>query len=201
MAGNLRARLGYCPASVDTGDAGIIANHDNTLRLASRNKPDADWLIAIEDDADPVLDFYKQAEQALAHCPTPVASLYFGYVGQRRRSTNLLLALRDPHWIMCRGLMSAVCLAVHRTVLDALLAAAECHTDMTVDERYSAATRDIDTGIWVAHSNPSLVNHLDPGTVSDGGGKPDIERKAYQVGVRDTWNGKHQRLHHKIWGH
>jgi len=200
MATQLQKQLGLCPVVIDPGDVGIVANHDWTLKRAHTNYPLADWFIAIEDDADPVDDFYTQADKALASCPAPVASLYFGYVGQRRRATNLMLGMRDPHWIMCRGFTSAVCIAVHKSLIHAFLHTAADITNMTVDQRYSAAVRHCAKDLWVPHSNPSLVDHLD-GDGVDGHPGVKIERKAYQTGTRDEWTGKHQKLHHRVWGY
>jgi hypothetical protein len=199
MAVALRHRLGYCPISVDT-ERDIIGNHDATFKLSAQNAPLADWHIAIEDDTDPIPDFYQQADAALAQCPAKVASLYFGFVGQRRRNTHLLLHLQDPHWIMCRGFTSAVCIAIHTSFLDRFLRAAEQQPEgMTVDERYSGAWRDVAPEIWVPHSNPSLVDHIDgEGVLS---GHPGVPRKAYHTGTREHWTGKNQELHHRIWGH
>lgn len=198
MAASLQQRLKWCPVSVDT-DSDIIGNHDDTLKLAARSVA-ADWYVAIEDDADPIPAFYQQARDALDQCPTKVASLYFGFVGARRRSTNLLLGLRDPHWILCRGFTSAVCIAVHKSILYEFLTAAEKQPPgMTVDERYSAAVRACAPEIWVAHSNPSLVNHVDGDGVLSG--HPGVERRAYHVGVREHWTGKNQKLEKPIWGH
>lgn len=198
MADRLSHQLGWCPVNVDEGD-GIIANHDATLRLAAETKH-SDWVIAIEDDARPVYGFVDQADAALAEAPGVVASLYFGFVGARRRDTNLMLALRDPRWIMCRGFTSAVCIAVFRPYLDRFLQTAADITGMTVDERYSAAVRRAGPDIWVPHSNPSLVDHLD-GDGVDGHPGTKIERRAYHVGGREKWTGENQKIWRPIWGH
>lgn len=198
MAEKLSRRLDWCPVNVDAG-AGIIANHDATLRLAADVKPKSDWVVAIEDDAVPTYGFLQQADQALSEAPGAVASLYFGYVGARRRDTNLMLHLRDPHWILCRGFTSAVCIAVFRPYLERFLQTAGTITGMTVDERYSATVRKTSADIWVPHSNPSLVEHLDSPTIGET--NSGIERRAYAVGTREKWTGENQKLWRRIWGH
>jgi hypothetical protein len=196
MAMRLADKLG-APISMDSdGDnahVGIISNHDSALRLAARW--DADWDVVIEDDAEPIPGFCEQASAALATIPEPVASLYLGWVGKPRRRITFTLDRVDPCWVLRPGFTSAVCIAVRKTFVEPLLEEAETIEGMTVDERYSAAARQLGYQ-WVPHSNPSLVEHSDvPGVDGDCG----IPRHAYRVGARDEWTGRSTRFWEKIW--
>ena len=184
MSESLASQLD-CPISMDVGTRGSIANHDATLRLAA--EADADWLIAIEDDAQPVADFYDQAERALRECPAPIASLYFGYVGKRDPGMDYLLRTQDRHWIMGTGLANAVCLAVHRTFYPQLMSLCTESNDLPADHRYSEAALQLGYD-WVPHAYPSLVEHADVDSLIAGRPTPDFERKAYAVGGREVWS-------------
>jgi hypothetical protein len=194
MAERLALQL-RAPVVLDNGQSGIIRNHDNTLRLAAECNPTADWVIAVEDDAQPVAGFLEQAVAALAVAPTPMVSLYHGWKAKPRYDVQLLLRARDPHWVMMRGFTSAVCIAVRRDSVEALLNRAADLREMTVDQRYSEAAARL-RQMWIAHAHPSLVQHAD---VVGVGGPAGMARRAYEVGTRDGWTGKYVRVWRGIW--
>lgn len=188
MAESLAAQL-ECPISMDDGTIGGARNHDETLRLAGGT--DADWIIAMEDDALPVPNFHEHAAAALAVSPSPVTSLYFGYVD--RPDAGIVERLKpDIHWLSLHALANTVCLAVRRDHLEPLLTEASKYGEMCCDMRYEQAA--IKLGITsFAYSNPSLVQHRDGKTVNYTGA-PHISRQAYQVGSRPQWGTKTLRL-------
>ena len=183
MAEALQSQLD-CPVSMDDGTLGSERNHDKALKLAAEKL--SDWVILIEDDAQPIPEFYEQASAALAVAPQPIASLYFGYIGDDR-ALGPKLSSADPHWFVSDGLANTVCLAVRRDFLPALLEAAERYPDIPSDLRYERAAYSLSQNTF-AYSYPSLVEHADVQTVHYTGA-PHVERRAFRVGTRPEWIG------------
>lgn len=181
------------PIVWDDGTVGILENHDRAFLLAALWP--RDWCVVIEDDAVPVEGFRAQASLALDAVTQPVASLYFGYVGQPRRRISQALERADPHWVMKPGLTNAVCVAIRTELVEPLITKARETDGMTCDQRYSWAAKQLGHQ-WVPHSHPSLVEHSDiPGT----GGACGIPRHAYSVGSRLEWSSKHVRFWERVW--
>lgn len=186
QAEDLAARLG-CPISMDEGDLGSIVNHDAAMRLAAQTP--ADWTITMEDDASPIPDFHAQAAAALATAPIPFASLYYGYVGHPEESITTMLAENDPNWYVIQGWANTVCVAVRSDHVATLLNTSEKITEeLPADHRWGEAARRLGYG-WIPHSYPSLVEHLDKGSLIAGPQPPGFRRRAYVVGGRELWTG------------
>lgn len=183
MAHDLAIQLD-APISMDEGERGSVANHNATLRLAAESA--ADWVMVMEDDAEPIPEFREQAAAALAVCPGPFASLYFGYVGAPDARIAAELAHKNPHWVMRQGLSSAVCLAIRADHIDPFFAQIEQVTeDLPADHLYAEAAFALGHR-WNPHSHPSLVNHRDSGSLI-AGDPPNFHRRAYRVGRRAQW--------------
>jgi hypothetical protein len=175
---------------MDDGSLGTERNHDETLQLASLTP--SDWIVLVEDDAQPVPEFYEQASMALAVAPQPVASLYFGYIGYDG-GLGAKLDAADPHWFVTGGLVTTVCLAVRRDFLWPLLKAAQSHPGIPSDLRYERAAHSLGQDAF-AYSYPSLVEHADIRTVHYTGAAH-VPRRAYRVGTRPEWIPSQTRLH------
>jgi hypothetical protein len=190
MALTLSHLLYNAPISMDDGSLKCVANHDATFALAAETP--SDWVICMEDDAQPVAWFYEQAEAALRMSPAPMVSMYFGYLGVRDEGSMRSFE-QDTHWILRRALANTVCTCVHRSIYDRFIAAAhEQDPLIPCDLRYERA--GIAVGVeWFAYTNPSLVEHADVRTVHDTGADV-IERKAYVVGTRPFWNKSTMKL-------
>lgn len=184
MAAELQDQLDGCPVAMDDGSVGGAINHDRAFYLAAQL--DSDWVICMEDDALPVEGFYKQASMALTVAPTPVVSLYHGWIQDPDPGTVERIAT-GAHWIMRRALATTVCTCVRRDIFPAFMKAAEeVHPDRPCDMRYEIAA--LATGQErFAYSCPSLVEHHDGQTVHYTGAVH-IPRRAYKVGTRPEWN-------------
>jgi hypothetical protein len=177
-----------CPVSMDDGSIGCSFNHDEAFKLAAQTP--ADWMICIEDDAQPVPDFREQASMALAACPRayPVVSLYFGYIGDSSHfAPHIDIDAIDAHWLIMPALASTVCLCVRGDFFPGFFKIAENLPHMTSDQRYESAARQLHVED-IAYSWPSLVNHDDTKTVHYTGA-PHVPRRAYRVGSREQWDG------------
>ena len=148
------------------------------------------WLCALEDDAVLVDGFLDQLEAALAAAPEPVVSLYLGrqrppqYQDAIRIATEKAEADPDVCWIVAPRLYQAVGVVIYRDLV----------ADM-VEHTRRKAFFPIDDGIasWarrhqyrVAHTWPSLIDHLDGPSVAHTHRRPP-GRVAWRTGVRDAW--------------
>lgn len=175
------------PVAMDEGDRGSVANHDAALRLAA--EVSADWMVVIEDDAQPISDFRAQAAAALATAPAPIAGFYYGYVGSPDETIRALLIEKDPCWYIVQGLANAVCTAIRADFVEPLLHAATLVTeDLPSDHRWAEAAYGLGYR-WLPHSYPSLVEHADTGSLI-AGSTTGFARRAYKVGGREHWTGK-----------
>lgn len=177
-----------CPVSMDDGSIGCSSNHDEAFRLAAEEP--ADWMICIEDDAQPVHDFREQAAMALQACPRqyPVVSLYLGYVGDSSHfGPDIDLDEIQEHWLVMPALANTVCLCVRGDFFPLFFSIAQSMPHMTSDQRYEGAARQLLVED-IAYSWPSLVNHDDTQTVHYTGA-PHVPRRAYRVGSREHWTG------------
>jgi hypothetical protein len=186
MAWSLAEQLD-CPISMDDGSSDSDRNHDETLRLAAQTP--SDWIIAMEDDAQPVPGFREQACMALAVCPDPIASLYFGWIQEPDSGFMSAFDEQDPHWFRLTALANTVCLAIHRDFWPPFLDALEGCTETTSDGKYEHAALSLGQKTF-AYCYPSLVEHADGRTVHYTGADH-VPRRAYKVGTRPAWSALH----------
>ena len=187
MAWRLQDKLA-CPISYDDGSLGSALNHDETLRIAGVGS--SDWVIAMEDDAQPVDDFYVEAARALSVAPEPIVALYYGYIGDDRE-LGRMLAEDDCHWLVSTALSNTVCTCIRRDFYPAFMEAVSIGTATASDMKYEQAAKSIGQHRF-AYSYPSLVEHADEQTVHYTGADH-VERHAYRVGTRGIWDGSRVR--------
>lgn len=179
---------------IDDGTVGSGGNHRQLFTLMAEHFPDADWLVALEDDAVPVDGFRHQLAMALAACPAGICGLYTGgppiYPPCRRSSVcDSLRAAEevDAHFINAPVLLHAVAYAIRADrVPDVIANVSGDHWDAAVSEW---AQRN---GITVAHTHPSLVDHLDgPPIITERvGSSARGRRKAWRTGGRTEWTSR-----------
>lgn len=184
--------------TLDDGTLGCHGNHRRILDHLST--VGTDYIIVLEDDAQPVDGFLQQANTALDAAPTchyddgtsgpaPIVSFYLGtgYPRYWQRGIGKALdkadALNAP-WIIGEHLLHAVAYAIR--------------TDLIPDLLDNLAPLPIDNAIteWarprqhqIAYTYPSLVDHQDGETVIINRTPRRQPRHAHRLGTRDTWRG------------
>ncbi len=172
--------------SVDDGTRGCEGNHRNVWQWMLHR--DTDWMVVLEDDAQPIAGFTTQLGQALTHAPTGIVSLYLGRLrppwAQQAIQTGIA-ELGDAHWLLSNHLLHAVGYAIHHTLLESLIH----HPD-------SRAPIDQHISLWapqqVAYCYPSLLGHSDGPTVvnhPDGEPRPP-GRVAWKTAAHHNWSNR-----------
>lgn len=196
-AAKLRQSVGAVVVNRDDGTLGCEGNHIVVLRqLAARHN---DWCVVLEDDAIPVRDFRVHVKAALACAPAAIVGLYLGTgnpsgVPGRAVGEAVRTALKkDRAWITGDCLIGSVGYAVRVRLITAMLAGITGRVGEELPLRISRWAQE--TGMTVAYTQPSLVNHLDgvPIGFSEAEfaalrGTAGAERKAWSFGVRKDWD-------------
>lgn len=200
----LESTVGADHLHLDDGTLGCTRSHRKVWDTLWRNRGEAEWLVVLEDDAEPVGGFGEQLAAALAVAPSPVVSLYLGRKRPARYQPRIAYAVSntDAHWITMPVLIHAVAVAMRVDAarlwrLNGDLAVARLHLapdETPIDEAISHWLKA--EGLVAAYSHPSLVDHADEDTLAD---HPDGQprkpgRVAWKVGIRDDWNSSITRL-------
>lgn len=188
--------------SLDDGSMGCEANHHAVLTyLADQaNLVELDgptWLVALEDDAQPVPDFPHHLDRALAASPSPVVGLYLGTGNpsgsvQRALITAITSArATDRAWLQADWFVSAVGYAVKRELVDDLL---DFCRDRTEEWPLRVTRWAQDRVIDVSYTFPSLVNHADVQSVISPTRFNRQPRRAHSWGVAGKWKTRVVRI-------
>jgi GR25 family glycosyltransferase involved in LPS biosynthesis len=168
---------------------GCDANHRRTWHALTTTQ--AEWLVVLEDDAQPVPDFTNQLQQALAVAPTHIISLYLGrqYPSHWQPAiarTTTEANQTDAHWITTDAAIHAVGLAIHTTLVPHMLQHQRTH--LPIDQAITKWAQQHNHPI--AYTWPSLINHADlPTLVRHPDGITRTQgRIAWQTGQRNQWN-------------
>lgn len=184
--------------ALDDGTLGCQLNHCRTLKhLATQG---AEYVLVLEDDAQPVDGFLQQVTAALAAAPTceyedgtatpaPIVSFYLGsgYPKQWQRGIQRAITKADKNdatWIISEHLLHAVAYAIRTDLIQDLLANLP---DLPIDQAISEWARP--RGHMVAYPWPSLCDHSDGDTVITGRRPRTTPRKAWRTGTRNNWCG------------
>ena len=176
--------------SIDNGLMGCDENH-YTVQKHLCALPST-WSIVLEDDAVPVDDFRRQAEQALVMAPSPIVSFYLGKRRPPHWQNRICHAVAqaandDASWIISTHLLHAVGYAIRTELLPSLLD----HTSARPsDEHITNWARRF--GHVISYTFPSLVDHADLPTIVD---HPDGQprhpgRTAWYTATREHWTTK-----------
>lgn len=150
---------------LDAGQYGPGVNHLRAWALLAAD-PHADWLIAIEDDAIPCVDFEHQLAALLPTAPTPVVSLYLGtghpaHLVRHAARMQAQAEARGDDWLTLPTMNHAVAVCIRADLAADMLT----HLDgvdwrrLAVDEAIGSWTRD--RGHEVSYPTLSLVDHRD----------------------------------------
>lgn len=171
-------------------------NHIRVLTALNRYAtPFDEWVVVLEDDAQPIPHFRQQAVLALEQAQTSLVGFYLG-TGNPNGPTQQAIApavraarASDSHWIVADWFISTVGYAVRSTWLPALIAGIS-DVGGPVDNRINEWSHRVRMKTWI--TQPSLVDHADARTLIGGGGIPDLEqvmpRRAHRLGARREWS-------------
>lgn len=181
--------------SLDDGTLGCEGNHRRVL--AHLAEVDADHVVVLEDDAQPVEDFHTQVAAALDAAPAPVISFYLGTGYPLRWQGAIRRALQradhqDAAWITSTRLLHAVGYAIRGDIIDDLL---DHMPPLPIDEAITAWCKT--RGHQVAYTVPSLVDHADHDTVITRRAPRRRPRRAHRTGTRTNWNSPTTTLDHQ----
>jgi hypothetical protein len=186
--------VGAAYMSLDNGLLGCNGNHRRVWRyLADKQSPHVDWLITLEDDAQPVDGFHERLEQVLAATPAPVISFYLG----RKRPPLVQYMIEpatkradnhDASFIVSRHLLHAVGLAIRSDLVEDMLA--KLDQILPIDEAIDAWVNK--HRYRVGYTWPSIVDHADGETLLKhrDGAKRETGRVAWRAGTRDHWENR-----------
>lgn len=186
---------------VDDGTYGVMGNHCLTLEKLYENgrRSGREWIVVLEDDAQPVPSFHRQLSAALDAAPSRIVSLYngCGHPAHRQQQFADLAKRADVHWITHQYFRHAVAYAIHVDVIELGLIdhmIAMSRNRWAPDDAISKFARSV-LREPVAYSNPSLVDHEDGPTMVKGRTSKGIPmlsrrrpRKAHWVGTRLLWS-------------
>lgn len=167
---------------MDEGDRGSLATHD--LAWWSACTPEADWVMVLEDDAEPILGFRHYAEQALAHLPgSGAVSFYLGTGRPRQGSVSRALSRAgDASWLRSRSAWWGPSIALPAGHVVPMLERVQSST-LPYDQRLSTYLRS--AGIRCYYTLPSLVEHADgPSLIRD----CPLPRRAHRVEAPSGFN-------------
>jgi hypothetical protein len=175
--------------SWDDGSAGAEANHRKAWEWHKEHT--LGWALVLEDDAEPVPGFLRQASAALAEAPSQVVSFYLGQSRppqwQQKISDAIAKAdANDAHWILSTALIHGVAVAIKSELIPSMLNWVT-QTPLPIDEAISHWCRAHHK--VVAYTHPSLVDHADTGTLIKHRDKlpRDTGRVAWRTGSHKHW--------------
>lgn len=185
----LRDQLG-ASVVLDDGSHGENKNGDRAWGLGLMLGED--WTVVLQDDAIPVPDFRRQAESALAQHPDSLVSFYVGTTrpkAERVKAAVVRMELDGAAWMQHSTLLWGVGVGMPTKDIDGFLSWAKSRRSLPYDERLGAYFQA--QGSPVYYTYPSLVDHADEKTlVRHKAGPPKGPRRAWRVGVPQTWNTK-----------
>lgn len=186
-AHNLMEATGAAFLSLDNGSKGCNGNHRHVLEWLSTSP--TEWVVVLEDDAQPVDDFRTQLEAALTAAPCDIVSLYLGTNYPRLWQRGIQRATTradqsDSPWLVSEHLLHAVGYCIRTTLVLDLL---EALPEMPIDDAITTWARD--QGRRIAYTWPSLVDHEDADTLISKRPTRNAPRKAHRTGTRTQWAG------------
>lgn len=186
-AHNLMEATGAAFLSLDNGSKGCNGNHRHVLEWLSTSP--TEWVVVLEDDAQPIDDFRTQLDKALTAAPCDIVSLYLGTNYPRLWQRGIQRATTqadqtDSPWLVSEHLLHAVGYCIRTTLVPDLL---EALPEMPIDDAITTWARDQEHHI--AYTWPSLCQHQDGESLIGGRPSRNAARRAHRVGTREGWHG------------
>lgn len=192
QAHQLREHTRAAYMSIDNGTLGCENNHHRVWTWCTNHarRHHHDWVIVLEDDAQPITDFPDQLANALRYAPTPILSFYLGTSRPPQHQPRIRAATQQAEttgaaWITSPRLYHAVAVAIQTSHAHHMLTHLKPH--IPIDENithWARANHHIIAYTWPSlcdhHDQPTLVQHRDH--------KPRNQpRKAWKHGT-PNWN-------------
>jgi len=153
---------------------------------------DSEWVVCLEDDAQPVGNFDVHLAAALEYAPAPVVGLYLGTGNPsgeaQRQIRQAVVAAQETNkaWLMADCLIGSVGYAVETHLLPDLI---DFITDREEELPLRISRWAQDRGISICYTAPSLVNHDDGDSIGlPWRGPKRLQRRAWWCGTRSSWN-------------
>lgn len=168
------------------GDGSERSATDNHVRALQHADPESDWIVVLEDDAEPIEDFTSVLFNQLSEVDNDkIISLYLGKQRppsiQKTLQRTIEAATDDTSWLSSRSLYWGVGVCIPGKFVESLSdhVLTSSHPWDTSVGRW-ALTNSVE--VW--YSWPSLVDHLDEKTTinhADGMGRSE-GRRAWRTG-------------------
>lgn len=192
LANSLALRTGGEIIVDPVGDGSERSATDNHVRAMLSVGSTEDWVVVLEDDAEPIDDFQSVLRDQLSEVNVPsVVSLYLGMGRPARIQKTIERTISDlpgtASWIECRSLFWGVGVCIPGSYVDSV---AEYALSSSRPWDQAVSLWAMSKRLPILYTWPSLVDHIDEDTTithSDGQGR-DPGRKAWRVG-RPTTNG------------
>lgn len=185
---------------------GCASNHIRVLSDLYGYAKHNEWIIVLEDDAQPVDDFRKQAELALAQADSALVGLYLGTsnpggVIQRAIEPAVINAEAvDSNWVVADWFISGPGYAVRSDVVVSLIDSLMVSRG-PVDVRINEWARYESIPTWYTY--PSLINHDDAQSLINAHLSTTTVRRAWRAGGRTEWCSSTTQMEHvdaQAWG-
>jgi hypothetical protein len=172
---------------------GCADNHIRVLQQLSMMATKGEWLIVLEDDAQPVENFRREVKGPLRVTGSQLVGLYLGtgsIHGATQRAIIPAVAAAEAagaHWIVADWFISTVGYAVASPLLPALIKGIS-NDGGPVDNRINEWMQGAGVKTWYTY--PSLVNHDDDGPSLISAVQVQPPRVAHRFGTRPIWSSK-----------
>lgn len=166
QARNLARTVSAAVLSIDDGALGCDANHSRVWRaLLDLARSDQQWLVVLEDDAQPIPDFTRQLAHAFHWAPTPIVSFYLGTSRPPQHQPAIRRAIHNAArvgaaWITSPHLYHAVAAAIKAVDVAHMLPRLSADPIDEAITHWAMRTRRCVSYTW-----PSIVDHTDQPTL------------------------------------
>lgn len=189
LAGAVDAKV----LSLDEGTMGTTKNHLKVWTKLLQHG--GDWLVVLEDDAQPFGPFLDTLRNALDNAPCDIVGLYLGtgYPVAWQRFVKKAVANETANYIVSSHLLHGVGTAIRGHLVDDMLRfvgwMSPEQREWPVDEQITHWMRL--RGYRIAYTLPSLVDHADWPSLHPAhpdGDNRDKPRHAHKIGTRPVWD-------------
>lgn len=171
---------------------GCADNHIRVLRQLTMLATLGEFVVVLEDDAEPVADFRNQVKAALRRAGSPLVGFHLGTGSPHGAVQRAVIPAVEAaeaagaNWIVSDWFISTLGYAVRSELLSALLRGIS-DVGGPVDNRINEWTHSAGVKTW--YSQPSLVDHDDGQSLISAVMVQPV-RRAHRFGTVPKWNGR-----------